>query len=169
MSQTEILTRFTFKNHWKAVGGHWGVWVKWCGNMQTFHGSNLPVDSVCDVVDWIQFVDGSSLCPGRRSGEDGRDEPRRGVRSVGLRASGRRRARLQRGRLHDGAEAGGRGGDGVVVGQMWGQRGLHPPQPAGGELTVCLLTALRRTDDVRQECLVADVKDQMLTGRCDSG
>lgn len=67
MSQTEILTRFTFKNHWKAVGGHWGVWVKWCGNMQTFHGSNLPVDSVCDVVDWIQFVDGSSLFVSRQA------------------------------------------------------------------------------------------------------
>lgn len=59
------------------------------------------------------------LCPGRRSGEDGRDEPWCGVCLVGLRASEQRRARLQRGRLHDGAETGGRGGDGMVVGQMW--------------------------------------------------
>lgn len=77
----------------------------------------------------------SRPCLDRSSGEDGRDEPRRGVRPVGLRASGRRRARLRRGRLHDGAEAGGWGGDGLVVGAMWRPRGLHPPQPAGGERT----------------------------------
>lgn len=80
----------------------------------------VEVFTDCGAAAVIQSLNGSSsLWPGRRSGEDGRDEPRRGVRPVGLRASERRRARLQRGRLHDGAETGGRGGDGVVVGEMW--------------------------------------------------
>ncbi len=71
------------------------------------------------------------LC--RRPGEDGHHEPRGGVRPVGLRERAGRRAVLQRGRLHDGAAAGGRGGDRVVVGALGQRRGLRPPKPAGGE------------------------------------
>ncbi len=71
------------------------------------------------------------LC--RRPGEDGHHEPRGGVRPVGLRERAGRRAVLQRGRLHDGAAAGGRGRDRVVVGALGQRRGLRPSKPAGGE------------------------------------